>query len=105
MHACMHTYIHAYIHLARTHTHTSLHTYRNASCTSKPTPPVPHRAHPPTQEYMDAIRAAVSWLGHTPVRETYTSDYFDELLHCAHRLIDKGLAYVCHQTAAQVTAL
>ena len=57
------------------------------------------------QEYIDEIRAAVSWLGHTPARETYTSDYFGELLHCAHRLIDKGLAYVCHQTAAQVTAL
>lgn len=50
-----------------------------------------------SQEYIDAIKADVNWLGFNwdgDVR--YASDYFDTLYNYALHLIQQGLAYVCH---------
>ena len=52
------------------------------------------------QEYVDAIRRDVSWLGYTwNGGEFYTSDYFEQLYGFAVKLIEMGKAYVDHQTA------
>jgi glutaminyl-tRNA synthetase len=51
-----------------------------------------------SQEYVDAIRRDVEWLGyHWNGGEFYTSDYFDQLYGFAVQLIQKGSAYVDHQ--------
>jgi len=47
------------------------------------------------QEYIDAIIENVHWMGYTPFKVTYTSDYFDELFVLACELIRRGKAYVC----------
>eukprot|EP00005_Dracoamoeba_jomungandri_P002262 CAMPEP_0174261400 /NCGR_PEP_ID=MMETSP0439-20130205/11407_1 /TAXON_ID=0 /ORGANISM="Stereomyxa ramosa, Strain Chinc5" /LENGTH=759 /DNA_ID=CAMNT_0015345871 /DNA_START=40 /DNA_END=2319 /DNA_ORIENTATION=+ len=57
-----------------------------------------------TQEYIDSILDCVSWLGHTPYKVTYASDYFDELYNYAVELIKRGKAYVCHLSADQMKA-
>jgi len=49
------------------------------------------------QEYIDSIISSVEWLGHKPVKTTYSSDYFDELYEYAVKLIKSGNAYVCFQ--------
>ena len=55
------------------------------------------------QEYVDAIRADVRWLGFDwDDREYYASDYFDQLYQWAVKLIEKGLAYVDDQSAEQI---
>ncbi len=46
------------------------------------------------QEYVDAIKRDVRWLGYSWDRECYASDYFDQLYQFAVKLIQKGLAYV-----------
>jgi glutaminyl-tRNA synthetase len=55
-------------------------------------------------EYIDSILDSISWLGYTPSRVTYTSDYFHELYDLAIRLIREGGAYVCHMTKEEVEA-
>ncbi len=47
------------------------------------------------QEYIDSILEDVHWLGHTPYKITYTSDYFDQLYEFAVLMIKKDKAYVC----------
>lgn len=54
------------------------------------------------QEYIDHIQDIVSWLGWTPWKVTYSSDYFHELHALAVKLIETGHAYVCHQTAEEI---
>jgi glutaminyl-tRNA synthetase len=56
------------------------------------------------QEYIDSILSSVKWLGHEPVKVTYSSDYFDTLHELAVELIKRGKAYVCHQTKAETAA-
>ena len=56
------------------------------------------------QEFIDSILDNVAWLGHTPARVTYSSDYFDQLYALALQLIDAGGAYVCHQTKEEMAA-
>ncbi|XBI13151.1 hypothetical protein VPH35_139924 [Triticum aestivum] len=51
------------------------------------------------KEYIDHIQEIVHWLGWEPYKVTYTSDYFQALYEHAVELIQKGLAYVDHQTA------
>ncbi|WP_136669149.1 glutamine--tRNA ligase/YqeY domain fusion protein [Flavobacterium sp. H122] len=46
------------------------------------------------QEYVDAIKRDVEWLGFNWDRECYASDYFQELYDWAVELIKKGKAYV-----------
>jgi glutaminyl-tRNA synthetase len=53
-------------------------------------------------EYIDSIVDMVTWLGHKPVRITYSSDYFDQLFELARKLIRRDKAYVCHQTGDEI---
>lgn len=58
------------------------------------------------QEYIDAIKRDVRWLGFDwGEHEYYASDYFEQLYRWAEELIEKGLAYVCDCTPEQVRAL
>lgn len=55
------------------------------------------------QEYVDAIREDVRWLGADwEDREFYASDYFEQLYEWAEKLIRDGKAYVCDLTPEQV---
>ena len=54
------------------------------------------------QEYVDAIKEDVSWLGFSWANECYASDYFDQLYGWAEMLIEKGLAYVDSQSAEAI---
>ena len=51
------------------------------------------------QEYVDAIKRDVEWLGYTWANECYASDYFQQLYDWAMELIKKGKAYVDSQTS------
>lgn len=56
-----------------------------------------------SQEYIDAIKKDVRWLGFDwEAREYYASDYFDQLFEWAVQLIRKGKAYVDDLTADQI---
>ncbi|MCS7239487.1 MAG: glutamine--tRNA ligase/YqeY domain fusion protein [Thermoguttaceae bacterium] len=56
-----------------------------------------------SQEYIDAIKEDVRWLGFDwGDREYYASDYFEQLYQWAIELIKKGLAYVCDLTPDQL---
>lgn len=49
------------------------------------------------QEFVDAIKADVQWLGFQWAGEAhYASDYFDTFYQWAIHLIEQGKAYVCH---------
>lgn len=55
-----------------------------------------------SQEYIDAIKADVSWLGYQWAGDIrYSSDYFDTLYDYAVALIKDGKAYVCNLTPEQ----
>ncbi|KAJ2617582.1 Glutaminyl-tRNA synthetase [Coemansia sp. RSA 1365] len=54
------------------------------------------------QEYVDSILEAVRWLGFEPHQILYSSDYFHQLYELAVKLIERGLAYVCHCTAEDI---
>lgn len=51
------------------------------------------------QEFVDAIKKDVSWLGFQWDKECYASDYFQQLYDWALALIKEGKAYVDSQTA------
>ncbi len=54
------------------------------------------------QEYVDAIKRDVEWLGYEWAEEVYASDYFQQLYDWAVVLIKKGLAYVDSQSAEEI---
>ncbi|KAF8065733.1 Glutamine--tRNA ligase [Scenedesmus sp. PABB004] len=54
------------------------------------------------QEYIDHIEEIVSWMGWSPWRVTYASQYFEQLHAYAVALIRAGKAFVCHQTKAEI---
>ncbi|MFK8297135.1 glutamine--tRNA ligase/YqeY domain fusion protein [Capnocytophaga cynodegmi] len=54
------------------------------------------------QEYVDAIKRDVEWLGFDWDRECYASDYFQELYDWAVQLIKQGKAYVDGQTSEEI---
>ena len=54
-------------------------------------------------EYVDAIKEDARWLGIEWVKETYASDYFDQLYEWAVKLVKKGKAYVDDQTPEEVS--
>jgi len=56
------------------------------------------------QEYVDAIKKDVSWLGFQWDKECYASDYFQQLYDWAVVLIKEGKAYVDSQTAEAIAA-
>lgn len=51
------------------------------------------------QEYVDAIKEDVSWLGYEWAEECYSSDYFQQLYDWAVLLIKQGKAYVDSQSS------
>lgn len=53
-------------------------------------------------KFFTAIYDMVTWLGYTPYKVTYASDYFDQLYAWAVELIHGGLAYVCHQRVEEL---
>lgn len=55
-----------------------------------------------SQEYVDAIKDNISWLGFQWNGEVrYSSNYFEKLYAFAVQLIESGKAYVCDLTAAE----
>ncbi|MFN2645496.1 MAG: glutamine--tRNA ligase/YqeY domain fusion protein [Burkholderiales bacterium] len=57
------------------------------------------------QEYVDAIKEAVHWLGFRwEPHEYYASDYFERLYRFAVALIERGHAYVDSQSADEMRA-
>ena len=54
------------------------------------------------QEYVDAIKRDVAWLGFQWANECYSSDYFQQLYDWAILLIKKGKAYVDGQSADEM---
>lgn len=56
------------------------------------------------QEYVDAIKRDVEWLGYEWDNECYASDYFQQLYDWAVQLIKEGKAYVDSQTSEEIAA-
>ena len=54
------------------------------------------------QEYVDAIKRDIAWLGFKWANECYSSDYFQQLYDWAVMLIKQGKAYVDQQTSEQI---
>lgn len=54
------------------------------------------------QEYVDAIKEDIAWLGFEWDKELYSSDYFQQLFDWTIELIKEGKAYVDNQTSAQM---
>ena len=54
------------------------------------------------QEYVDAIKRDVEWLGYKWANECYASDYFQDLYDWAIEFIKKGKAYVDSQTSEEM---
>src|SRR5262247_3746272 len=55
-------------------------------------------------EYVDSIRADVTWLGFSWAAELYASDYFEQLYRFAVALIRKDKAYVDSLSADETRA-
>ncbi len=55
-------------------------------------------------EYVQAIKEDIRWLGYEWSGEYFASDYFDRLYEWAVMLIKKGKAYVDDQTAEEIAA-
>ena len=51
------------------------------------------------QEYVDAIKEDVAWLGYKWDKEVYSSDYFQQLYDWAVQMIKDGKAYVDSQSS------
>ncbi|UCE69833.1 MAG: glutamine--tRNA ligase/YqeY domain fusion protein [Flavobacteriaceae bacterium] len=56
------------------------------------------------QEYVDAIKKDVEWLGFSWDKECYASDYFQQLYDWAEGLITDGKAYVDSQNSGDIAA-
>ncbi|MBE7645117.1 glutamine--tRNA ligase/YqeY domain fusion protein [Tenacibaculum finnmarkense genomovar ulcerans] len=56
------------------------------------------------QEYVDAIKKDVTWLGYQWENELYSSDYFQQLYDWAVLLIKDGKAYVDSQSSEEMRA-
>ena len=54
------------------------------------------------QEYVDAIKKDIQWLGFQWENELYSSDYFEQLYNWAIQMIKDGLAYVDDQSSAKI---
>ena len=54
--------------------------------------------------YVKAILHDIRWLGYEPKNIYFASDYFEEMYQRAVLLIKKGLAYVDHSTAEEISA-
>ena len=56
------------------------------------------------QEFVDAIKKDISWLGYRWKKETYSSDNFDQLYNWALYLISVDKAYVDSQTSEEIAS-
>ena len=56
------------------------------------------------QEYVDAIKKDIAWLGYSWANECYSSDYFQQLFDWAVLLIKDGKAYVDSQSSEEMRA-
>lgn len=56
------------------------------------------------QQYVDAIKENINWLGYHWASECYASDYFSQLYEWAVQLIKDGKAYVDSQTSETIAA-
>ncbi len=54
------------------------------------------------QEYVEAIKEDITWLGYQWKKECYSSDYFQQLYNWAILLIKEGKAYVDSQTSEEM---
>jgi len=54
------------------------------------------------QEYVDAIKEDISWLGYKWDKEVYSSDYFEQLYIWALQMIKEGKAYVDSQSSEAI---
>lgn len=54
------------------------------------------------QEYVDAIKEDIKWLGFNWANELYSSDYFQQLYDWALKLIKDGKAYIETQTSEEI---
>ncbi|XP_034825292.1 probable glutamine--tRNA ligase [Maniola hyperantus] len=54
------------------------------------------------EKFFVGIKDMVEWLGYKPYKITHSSDYFDKLYEWAVKLINKDLAYVCHQKSEEI---
>ena len=54
------------------------------------------------QQFVDAIKENIEWLGYKWDSECYASDYFEQLFDWAVNLISQGKAYVDSQTSEQI---
>ena len=54
------------------------------------------------QEFVDAIKRDISWLGYQWSEERYASDYFQQLYDWAVQFIKDGKAYVDSQTSEEI---
>jgi len=54
------------------------------------------------QEYVDAIKKDVTWLGYQWENEVYSSDYFQQLYDWAVLLIKDGKAYIDNQSSEEM---
>lgn len=54
------------------------------------------------QEYVDAIKKDVTWLGYQWKNEVYSSDYFQQLYDWAVQLIKDGKAYIDSQSSEEM---
>ncbi len=54
------------------------------------------------QEFVDAIKNDVEWLGYKWDKEVYASDYFQQLYDWTVELIKKGKAYVDNQSSEEI---
>ncbi|MDO9260954.1 MAG: glutamate--tRNA ligase family protein, partial [Flavobacteriaceae bacterium] len=54
------------------------------------------------QEYVDAIKEDIEWLGFQWANELYSSDYFQELYNWAVQLIKDGKAYIETQSSEEI---
>lgn len=56
------------------------------------------------QEYVDAIKKDIEWLGFSWADELYSSDYFQQLYDWAVVMIKEGFAYVDDQSSSEIAA-
>ena len=54
------------------------------------------------QEYVDAIKHDIAWLGYQWANECYSSDYFQQLYDWTIELIKEGKAYVDSQSSEEM---
>ncbi len=54
------------------------------------------------QEYVDAIKRDIEWLGYSWANECYASDYFQQLYDWAVEFVKKGKAYVDSQSSEEM---